>query len=448
MVGSPGGRATMALAIAVAVVAAGCLGGGGGHDGPTSSQDGPGNPGASTQPGRPGTPLSFTAPVLIGGGGLPETGEASLAIGADGTLLVCALFTLGNPVWSSQDGGATWATHHPLPEPAAAATANGDCDVAIADDGTWYAVFSTTTDSGIPIVLTFASSTDRGATWTAGTVTPVPPACPVIVLFVQACWMHRPWLATVGGDVLLSYSSVIPFATFFQRSLDRGASWSDPVLVHQAGADYQLAAVGRLKAGEDGHLLYLPIHGTTAVGAAVESLDVAVSQDGGATWAAHRVAGWEGGRNDLFIPSLARGADGTAYVPVPVTNGSATDVTLRVSRDQGATWGESIVVERGIDFGATDAHVAVAADPRGGIVAGWLEWSEGGWVVRVARVEAGPNPSDPQASSATAPAGESANVEFFTLGFGPDGRLHVVYPIPEIPCSQGGRDCIYHVSGA
>jgi hypothetical protein len=176
-------------------LAAGCVG------------DGPAATGAVAPP-------VGTAPwpaVLAGPGG---DAESSLAVSKDGqTILACSHggFTQASPLWASTDGGATYRRVEVGPNQ----PFDGDCDVAIADDGTWAIVYDTIASA------TFASSRDQGATWWVYPFASEPVG-----------GVDRPWILADGNDFLLTWADVmaaLPFVAFFTKTSDGGRTWQPHV---------------------------------------------------------------------------------------------------------------------------------------------------------------------------------------------------------------------------
>lgn len=398
---------------------------------------------------------SFGASQLVGAGNW----ESSLAM-PDGTMLVCAMGT--NQVWASEDGGATWRAFEPFGE-----WYNGDCDVAVGGDGAWYAVWATSD-------LRMAASEDRGATWR---VHMIPPFTRVEVADVGrglGCleapgvplptWLgssiHRPWLRAVGDSLYLTYYRMFPGAVFFQKSSDGGSAWSAPVPIAVAeGTERAGMGSGAFAVSRDGGTIHVPIvrwparlelAGVRVAGDSDTAwVDHAVSRDGGSTWTLRPLARLEGTRFAVSNMAIAEG--GELYYPVAVGNGSTVVLKLFSSRDEGGAWSEVSELAAGLEVPTGLPTVTLAASPGGGIVAAWYHWVGAGggtgWVVSAAGFDVRATPPLVWEADVTEPAGEEAWLEFLGLAHDPEGRIHIVYPIPEDPCpGSEDRDCIYHVA--
>lgn len=438
-------EASVCLALVAIVILSGCLGE---SPGPPAL---PSAPSPLPSPSAPSPPPSFGAPTLVGGGGVPGLDETSLAIGPDGTMLVCGLEDSGNPIFASEDGGASWRALYPLQSHPTVqnGTGNGDCDVAIGHDGAWYTVFSTWSRVGTDYVPTMvlAISPDGGSTWEWRVPTITLKCYDGPLLLPQACWMHRPWLRPVGGDLYLTYYGFVPPVAFFQKSSNGGRDWSAPVAIWTANDRQQMASVGRMEVADGGGTVFVPIHGFGGN----HWLDLAVSADAGASWIVTNVAGpMESPPGFLYLPSIARADSGDLYYAVPLANGSRTDVAFSISRDEGRTWSEPLVVASSLDLGGA-AFIALDAAADGGAVAAWHRWEETGgrtgWVLTVARLDAGATGLVTWSRDITRPTGKEGKVEFFTLDHDAASRIHIVYPVPERPCASGGDFCRYHVVG-
>lgn len=431
-------RSLLALLVLLMSLLAGCL------EGAVEGTDA-----ASDGFERPAVPR-FGQPIFVGEGG-SSLGEASLDVGSDGSMLVCSVST--NEVWASQDQASTWRTFAPFGD-----VRNGDCDVAVSDDGGWHVVFARWEGPAAERDLSLAVSRDQGATWQEHATTPplgLTRHCPAPF---GGCFAHRPWLHAAGGMLYLTYFNIQPAALFFQRSGDGGATWSEPILLD---ADPRAGISGDLSISEDGRVLDVPLvrgvpAGWDGEGVGIEDelrpwmaeYELATSTDGGVSWTTREVRGPLDVR--FGFPSVARAGTGELYYAIPLFNGSRADLSISLSRDDGTTWSNPSVVAPGLDLRPGLAYMAMEASPDGGAVAAWHHWvtrnGSSGWAVDVARLDARSGALVEWTVEATEPAGHPGSIEFFQLRHDARGRIHVAYPVPEEACQgRTHRDCIYHV---
>jgi hypothetical protein len=251
--------------------------------------------------------------------------------------------------------------------------------------------------------------------------------------------VDRPWIRAVGpSTVYLTHKThnVLPLAVWFTRSDDGGATWAAPVLVTQADDPAHLSGnVGKMAVSDDGRVVRIPLHRFDSARefvlgkAAQEWLDMAESQDGGATWTVKHVAGPVATRNDGFLPTLGA-LNATLYAAVPLANGTQqADLTLLASHDDGATWGAPIVLARGQDMGScqSEANVQLDAGPNGTMDAAWYHWDHG-WVTSAARVQ---GERVLWSQDVTSPDGKAAYLEFLALAHDAQGAMRLAYPVPQ-----------------
>lgn len=433
-------RAVVAAAVLVSLFASGCFGG-----------NTPGSDGDAALPSEP-EGLSFVGPTLAGVGGRSALGEASIAAGPNGVLLTCALDT--SMVYASLDGGRTWNATDPFD-----GSWNGDCDVAVAGDGTWVVVFSKPSEyydlPTAPTVSDVATSRDQGDTWTTQTATRSPTQCPHTYRSSVTCVLHRPWLYTEGDRVDLTYFGMGPTVVLFQRSTDAASRWSDPAVV---AADPGFGATGRMVESADGQRVLVPLlhaEPSPTEGPDVHTDDlirfaVAESTDGGMTWTERAVA--DAVVDDVPLrygmPSLAE-RDGTLYFAAGIKNGTLADAVIFTSRDGGDSWSPPHVIAGGLDFGGDgQAHTKVLIDdgPRG-LVAAWYHRDPvSGWVADVAGLGSGASPEVLWRTASPPLGGEDVSLEFFGLTHDENGTLHFMLPVPEERCADDGPHCLWHVA--
>jgi hypothetical protein len=240
-------------------------------------------------------------------------------------------------------------------------------------------------DTGPDNGLFVSTSTDGGLTWGA--------QVPVIVDRQFEFFNDKNALAADDwssspnrGNVYLAWDRLIedplgaPFIgtytgpAMFSRSTDGGASFSTPQVIFATGTNKQ--TIGNVPvAFPNGHVAVLGTYFDNAsLGKNSQSLWIALSKDGGRTFAAPRLVmdmqslPVPGLRTGDTVPMFAVAPDGTLYATwqdVRFSNGKRTDVLFTSSRDEGQTW--SIPVKANdTPAGAQDAFTpAIAVDPRG-----------------------------------------------------------------------------------
>ena len=217
----------------------------------------------------------------------------------------------------STDGGQTWTRHEvraPIPGgiPPTRYVAHPDGSLLVFVMESSVATFFLET----PLEITLLRSEDKGATWTdAGT----------LAANARVEWPMAD--AAPDGDTYLAWRVDNPSGgqdVFVRRSVDAGATWSEPALAFNAsitGAEPQLvaAAGGRLA------IMYF-----RAGGAGGARLMLASSSDHGATWQQTQLTG-----PASTIPSLTQGIGATpcgfvaaTSVGAPIAVDGPSDVVL------------------------------------------------------------------------------------------------------------------------
>ncbi|MHB8632602.1 MAG: sialidase family protein [Thermoplasmatota archaeon] len=293
-------------------------------------------------PLRPDTAvLAFAPPIVLGN--VPFGAEVSVAASPDGSVYVTspasslrsALFPPSPPLWRSDDGGATYkflgtpGCAMALPTcPSEAANDGrpdlagpGDAEIAVTRDGVVHWAGLFGGGGAVP----YQRSTDKGDTWSK----PVP-------LDQNA---DREWLTPRerDGALFASWRFGNDSKLTMRASYDSGRNWTAPVGVAADGT------AGPLAVAQYGNLLLLPDFGA-------KGLQVERSTDQGKSWTTGVVvAGLPEGH---IFPVAGIDSNGTAYIvwasdpnapadPTPTAAGRSAQtprVFLAVSHDAGVTW--------------------------------------------------------------------------------------------------------------
>lgn len=358
--------------------------------------------------------------------------EASLAVSPldDNVLFACAPSGVPNTANGqsyfhlSTDGGATWRyldVETGTTDPRRFAFEGGDCDVAFDAAGTMYSA-----DTWLGS-LSVGHSTDGGQNWTG---TSLAATAPIV---------DRPWL--VGGPagvVHVSWQDVqalMPSVIWYARSTDFGLTFTPAVPITTATPDGPFTWEGNLVVSEDQQDLYLAY--TRRAGPALGSLDaqgpetvwVAASHDGGATWTQHLVASMPNPASYLY-PSIALDEGGRLHVVFSSRTSVDRPIWYATSTDEGLTWSAPVKVLA--DVAAWSPWVVPAGDgdaaiqwygtlnPQGNTT-GTHDWYF--FTARVVDgvvVSAGPTTSTPVFTGI-----QSAIPEFNQLRLDSQGRIHI-----------------------
>lgn len=271
-------------------------------------------------PADPATSIIFSAPVDHLDG---LAREPMLVEHPDGTLFVSGY---GEPVprlWRSNDAGVTWSRVDVGSE-ADVAVGNSDVDLAVAADGTLYFVVMTydrVKHEGIQIAI--GTSRDVGASWSWTRLS-------------DARYADRPWVEVAPdgtAHVIWNDGSGVAHAV----SRDRGGTWEPQPRIHPQGGSshFAIASNGQIA------VRITPLSASGNV--YHEDVDlVAVSSDGGATWAKHPAPGQRAWTFPLadddpmprWVEPLAWDASGALYYLWT----DPTGLWLAKSADSGATW--------------------------------------------------------------------------------------------------------------
>src|SRR5687767_5622312 len=198
--------------------------------------------------------------------------EPMLVEHPDGTLFLTGY---GEPVprlWRSNDSGATWSRVDVGSE-SDGAVGNSDVDLAVAADGTLYfaaMTYDRAKNEGTQIAI--GTSRDVGATWSWTRLS-------------DARYADRPWVEVAPdgtSHVIWNDGSGVAYAV----SRDRGASWQPQPRIHPQGCSSHLAIAS------NGQIAVRITPLSASGNVHHEGVDlVAVSSDGGATWAKHAAPG-------------------------------------------------------------------------------------------------------------------------------------------------------------
>jgi hypothetical protein len=356
--------------------------------------------------------LAAWTQTLAGPGGDAET---SLAVSPDGqTVLTCSHggFTQASPLWVSQDGGESYRRIEVEPNQ----PFNGDCDVAITEDGAWHIVYDTI------VSATFASSDDAGETWwvhpfTAGPVGGV----------------DRPWILAIGNDVVLVWADVmsaLPFLSFHTRTSDHGRTWSPPTLMG-AFTPTEINCFMAHPIQSPSGVLQVPIVcGDELLGEGPVYL--LESRDDGLSWERTPT----GARSAGSI-SASYGGDGGLWLTVSRDSegGEGYDHGVVHSTDEGRSFGEPLWMDHAVEPGF--GWFWVDARPDGSATSVWMDSHEDGtWQASAARVRVAAGQPVLEAVGFIGPVAEEAPLyEFFMVRHDASGQAFV--SIPQIT----GPDC-------
>lgn len=249
--------------------------------------------------------------------------EAMIVEHPDGTLFVTGYGEDTPVLFKSGDKGRTWTSVN-VGTPAAGAVGNSDVDLAVAPDGTLYFVamtFDRKTFEGTAIAI--GTSRDAGGTWSWSQLS-------------KSRYDDRPWVEVAPdgtAHVIWNDGSGVAYTV----SRDRGATWTEQPRIHAQGGSSHLAV------GPAGQLAVRisPVSASANINHAGVDL-VAVSADGGATWAKHAAPGarqWtfpfrEDDPMPRWVEPVAWDASGSLYTMWSDPQG----LWLARSMDAGANW--------------------------------------------------------------------------------------------------------------
>lgn len=227
----------------------------------------------------------------------------------------------------SRDGGDSWSyldVETGASDPRKLTFEGGDCDVAFDDAGNMYSA-----DTWLGS-LSVGVSRDGGATWSG---TPLAASAPIV---------DRPWL--VGGPdgtIHVTWQDVqfgMPSMIWYARSTAHALTFTPAVPVATAGPDGAFTWTGNPAVSADGQDLYsVYTRRTLPSGEGAESVWVAASHDGGATWTQHRVANMPNPASFLY-PSLAMDPAGGLHVVFSSRTSVDRPIWYATSTDGALTW--------------------------------------------------------------------------------------------------------------
>jgi hypothetical protein len=309
----------------------------------------PGGGGAAAGPGFAVSTLAN--PVFKGA----DT-EPSLRLASDGTAYVGAIRGLprGVDLWRVAAGGGPAAylgsPDTVVPTPCCTALGGGDMDLAVTDDG---AVAYTSLWLGS---LTVGRSSDGGHTFVSQ-----PLGSPV-------AGDDRPWLATDGGAVYMTFHDILSGNIDVERSAagpEAGLVYTPqrPILppTDVAVGNNQ---IGPLLADRRRPGVLYQVYTTQ------NSVRMAVSGDAGESWTLRTIftGPREAGYASIF-PAAALDRAGHVYAAVSENAGHA-GILVFSSADRGVTWRGPVRVDPPGSGAVVFPWIAAGGD--GGVVAGWL----------------------------------------------------------------------------
>ncbi|MDP6810345.1 MAG: sialidase family protein [Pseudomonadales bacterium] len=358
--------------------------------------------------------------------------EPMLAVHPNGTFFVAAYgrqdtgtdWTVPPLLWSSDNGGKNWQLVD-VGTSEDGAQGNSDTDLTIAADGTIYYVsmgFNRGTRAGTHV--TMGVSKDAGNSWWWQ-------------MLSQTEFDDRPWVVVAPDNAVHTIwndGAGIPYFI----SQDGGISWQEQPRITNAGGSSHLAVGPR---GE----LAVRVSNLSASGNSFdEGLDaIAVSTDGGQTWASRDIPGnieWDPTFSDptkimRWVEPLAFGPDSTLYH----LWSEGVNLILGQSEDLGETWRRQIIfTSDGVSF-----FPLLTANDTGQLLASWYVMQDGALTGRVAHVDTTrQNPaavvSEPLQLQAWNGDSPDTAGEYLTAEFLPNGDIGAVTTIQDAANNRNG----------
>lgn len=320
--------------------------------------------------------IAFGTPVVVDAERMG--GEPTMAIGPDGTILICSPHGTANgtKLWRSQDGGASFhfvgldlAGRSPSGRIIRAGPGDlggNDCHLSATPEGRWYLADLWVGSASV------SRSTDGGTTWSG---TPFSHLTPPV---------DRPWVLASGANEVFVASQQPTLAAegfgaeappvggiWVARSTDGGATFPTQSLVTDNGA--RLGFQSNLAEGPGGLYIAYPMK----VGEGRLAIVVARSEDRGASWSERVAAEQAFFPGQCFsplsiFPTMAADATGGVYVAWslqnPLTN--RTDLFVAASADGGDRWNAPIMIA---DREGTRLFPWIAARGPGQLGLAWYE---------------------------------------------------------------------------
>lgn len=351
--------------------------------------------------------------VLIGPGGDAET---AVTVGPDGIVLACSHGGFGqpSPSWRSLDGGDTWSRMDPQPNP----LVSGDCDFTILDDGTWGLVYDTIASS------TVATSRDQGTSWFLNYGSALPLG-----------GVDRPWLASQGNTMYMVYADVMaamPAVNTFAISHDGGRTWTEHHLAHAydpSQPDQMNTIIGHPIVLPDA--IRVPLTTANLQTGGPTTLSFAVSRNGGQTWTEEPIDGPY--PSAFHLPSGGADSDGDLYVTKVEVRDDRLAIDVLVSSDDGATWA-AIPIAGNVTFAGGVSGPWLDVRPDGVATLAWLSGEEEGRRVWAARLD-GDRVLIP-AMPLTEFVEDESIFEFMMVDHDAAGRAYLVYPLDTGDCTR------------
>lgn len=336
--------------------------------------------------------------------------------------------------YSTSDGGETWGyqkVEGGLQDIRGLIIEGQDCDVAYDQAGTMYVA-----DNWIGSV-SVGNSRDAGKTWTG---TPLAASVPVA---------DRPWLvAGKPGHVFMSYQDVqccLPSLMWFTKSSDYGKTFSPAVSVTSAadgpGAFTWQGNFVVSPSEQDIYLVYTRRQGLNHIPEGPETIWVAHSRDGGATWESSLVATLPQQKTTIY-PSIAMDAGGVLHVVWSAPGESSNPIYYSFSRN-GQLWHEPVA----LNPGKVGWAPWVAGGAAGRAAIAWLgspdptatALTENPWFFGWAKVElVGDEPRITTGDTTTTPVfvGQQGKPEFNTVRLDRNGKMHLAMAVYQV--QEGG----------